>query len=338
MQYVDYREVIQETFKVVNKDGETVPFIFNDTQNFAYNLMQQDHPDFRGIRENWLKSRQWGGSTMITAMFAVDFIFSELGEMPLTNSDVYSHKDDETSTHFNRFSFFYDCWISKAYETENPKDISKIRKLLLKSDETGDKMVGNRGSEFTTQTASAKVSGRGGTRQNLLFTEIAFYPNTEIINAKTLVSGAEKQVKPGSGKIIRESSGNLSGDYFQKEYDNGKLAGARYKSRFFGWYLHKEYQLPAPTDWQPSKYYDQIRSEHDVSIDQCYWHHVTTRDQRNHEEFDLEELREYPTYDVEAFLLSGNPYFSKEALVYYTGLIRQPLAVGSTLSEVYGRI
>lgn len=338
MQYVDYKSVIEDTFKLINKEGEIIPFKFNDTQRYAYSLLEKDYPDFRGIRENWLKHRQWGGSTMVVAMFTVDFILSELGEMPLTFSDVYSHKDEETSVHFNRFSFFYNCWITQAYQTDDPKDILKIRKMLLKTDESGEKITGARGSELSTQTASAKVSGRGGTRQNILFTEIAFYPTTEVINAKTLVSGAEKQVKPESGKIIRESSGNLSGDYFQTEYDNGKLPGSRYKSRFFAWYLHKEYSKKAPDGWNPPKYYNKIREEHNVTIDQCYWHHLTTRNPRNHEEFDLEELREYPTYDVEAFLLSGNPYFNKEALVYYTNLIRNPLAVGPTLSEVYARI
>lgn len=338
MQYVDYKEFIEENFNLVSKDGETIPFIFNDTQNYAYSLLEQDYPDFSGIRENWLKSRQWGGSTLCIAIFAVDFILSELGEMPLTSSDVYSHKDDETLTHFNRFSFFFNCWLSKAYHTDNPQDIQKLRKLFLKSDEAGDRIIGNRGAEFGTATASAKVSGRGGVRQNLLFTEIAFYPNTEIINAKNLVVGASKQIKPGSGKIIRESSGNLSGDYWQTEYDNGKLPGARYKSRFFAWWRHKEYQMEAPSDWTPPKYYDKIRAEEGVTIDQCYWHHINTRDQKDHEEFDLEELREYPTYDVEAFLLSGNPYFSKEALVYYTNLIKKPLVAGPILSEVYARV
>ncbi len=338
MQYVDYKEFIEDNFFIIDKEGTPVRFIFNDTQNYVYAELEKDYPDFNGIRENWLKARQWGGSTLVVAIFTTDFILSELGEMPITQSEVYSHKDKETYAHFAKASYFLDSWLVNTYQTDNPNDIQKLRKQFLKSDELGKKMEGQRGTVFSTETANTKSSGRGGTKQNQLYTEIAFYPNTEIINAKKLVAGAEKQVKPGTGKIIRESSGNLSGDYWQVEYDNGKLPGSRYKSRFFGWYLHNEYSLQAPAGWQPPKYYDQIRTEHSVTTNQCYWHHITTRDPKNHEEFDLDELREYPTYDVEAFLLSGNPYFSKEALVYYTNLIKKPLAVGSTLSEIYGRI
>jgi len=333
MKYIDYKEFIEDNFDLISKEGEPIPFVFNDTQNYVYGLLEKDYPDFKGIRENWTKFRQWGGSSMTVAMFTVDFILSEMGEIPITFSDVYSHKDDETLVHFSRMSYYFNSWIKRAYQTDNEQDILKIRKSLLKADEQGSQIVGLKESIFATQTASAKVSGRGGTKQNLLFTEIAFYPNTEVINAKKLVVGASKQVKDGFGKIIRESTGNLSGDYFHTEYEIGKKPGAEYKSRFFAWYLHDEYSSPAPEGWEPPIYYDQIRNENNVKVDQCYWHFKKTR-----ELLDLEELREYPTYDVEAFLLGGDPYFTKEAIMYYTGKIIEPLKVGSILKDVYGRV
>lgn len=338
MKYVDYKEFIEENFQVTDKDGQSVPFLLNDTQNYVYAELEKDYPDFNGIRENWLKARQWGGSTLVVAIFTTDFILSEIGEQPTTDSEVYSHKDKETYVHFARASNFLNSWISNSFQTDNPADIQKIRKSILKADELGVKMEGYGNSIFSTETASAKTSGRGGTKQNMLFTEIAFYPNTEIMNAKKLVSGADKQVKPGSGKIFRESSGNLSGDYWQTEYNTGKLPGSRYKSRFFSWWLHSEYSLTPPPNWIPPKYYNQIISEHGVTNAQCYWHHITTRHPSNHEEFDLEELREYPTYDVEAFLLGGNPYFEKEAINYYSNLIKAPMKKGPELDMIYGRI
>lgn len=333
MKYVDYKEFIEENFDIINKEGVLVPYKFNDTQDLVYKLLEQDYPDFKGIRDNWLKSRQWGGSTMAVGMDAVDFILAEIGEMPLTYSDVYSHKDEETQVHFNRMSLFFNSWIKRAYQTDDERDILKIRKLLLKVDEQGEQMIGLKGAEFTTQTASAKVSGRGGTKQNLLFTEIAFYPNTEVINAKKLVVGASKQVQDGIGRIIRESTGNMSGDYFQTEYEIGKKEGSEYRSRFFAWYLHKEYQLQAPEEWIIPEYYNDVVENHSVTKNQCYWHFRKTRGLQ-----DLEELREYPTYDIEAFLLGGDPYFSKESILHYTGTIKEPLKSGSIFVDIYGRI
>jgi len=333
MKYVDYKAFIEDNFMLINKKGETIPFILNNTQNHIYSLLQEDYPDFKGIRENWLKFRQWGGSTFVVAMFTVDFILSELGEMPLSFSDVYSHKDDETSVHFNRMSFFYNCWIAKSFHVNNDSDIYKIRKKLLKSDEQGEKIEGMRGSAFGTQTASAKVSGRGGTKQNLLFTEIAFYPNTEVINAKKLVVGASKQVDDGVGKIFRESTGNMSGDYFHTEYEIGKDPNSEYTSRFLGWWLHPEYSHEPPAEWQIPKYYLQIINDYGVTRAQCFWHFRKTRGLT-----DLEELREYPTYDVEAFLLGGDPYFEKEAINYYSKIIRKPIKKGAELNLAYAGI
>ncbi len=333
MIYVDYKGFIEDNFDLISKEGERIPFKLNDTQQYAYNLLEEDYPDFQGIREIWLKHRQWGGSTLITALFAVDFILSELGEMPITNTDIYSHKDEETYSHYSRFSLFYDSWLKRAYQTDDPTDLLKIRKSLLKVDESGSKMVGLRETLMETKTASAKVSGRGGTKQNQLYTEIAFYPNTEIMNAKKLVVGATKQIKDGVGKIFKESTGNLSGDYFHIDYKQAKNGISEYKSRFFAWFLHKEYSHQAPEGWQAPEYYQKILESGLADLNQCYWHFVKTKGLE-----DMEELREFPTTDTEAFLVAGRPYFEKQAIVYYENLARAPLYTGDSLIESYAKL
>lgn len=333
MPIIDYKAFIEENFDILTKEGEVNPFIFNDTQNYAYNLLLEDNPEFQGIRENWLKFRQWGGSSLVVGLFTVDFILSELGEIPITNSDIYSHKDEETYTHFSRASFYYESWLKRAYHTDDPKDITKLRKSLLKEDETGNKMVGLQNTTIETKTASAKVSGRGGTKQNQLYTEIAFYPYTEIMNAKKLVVGASEQVKDGYGKIIRETTGNLSGDFFHTEYEFGKQPESEYKSRFFGWYLHKDYQRPAPDYWNPPDYYHKILDEGNANLNQCYWHFRKTKMLT-----DKEKMREYPTYDVEAFLMSGEMYFENQAVLHYVNNSRQPLYTGDNLITTYATL
>lgn len=333
MTYVDYKEFIEENFDLITKKGELTPFIFNDTQSYAYELLERDYPSLQGMREIWLKHRQWGGSTFITALFATDFILSELGEMPITNSDIYSHKDEETYGHYARFSLFFDSWLKRAYQTDDNRDIQKLRKQHLKLDESGSRMVGFKETLMETKTASAKVSGRGGTKQNQLYTEIAFYPNTEIMNAKNLVVGATKQVLDGVGKIFKESTGNLSGDYFHKDYKDGKSGISEYTSRFFGWFMHKEYVREVPTDWSPPEYYHKLLQDKLASLEQCYWHFVKTKGLT-----DLEELREYPTTDTEAFLVGGKPYFEKQAVIYYDNLTQEPLYSGDDLIRSYAAI
>jgi len=336
MKYVDYRGFIQDNFLIKDKEGNVVPFIFNATQNYYYDILEKDYPDFQGIRENDLKFRQPGFSSLIDGMFTVDFILAEMNEAPITDSDIYSHKIDETKNLFDRVSdYFYESWIAKAYSLDFFKDkaaVKKIRSQLLELD-SGNKMKGIRGALINVQTASAKVSGRGGTKQNIHWSEIAFYPNTEIMSAENLVTAAEQQVKEDFGKIFRESTGNIAGDYFDTEFTKGEEGLGSFKSRFFGWWIHPEYKRTAPIDWTIPEYYKEIIDRHSVTKDQCYWHYTKTNNLT-----DKKKIREYPTTKHEAFLYGGDQYFSKEALQYYAGMVQKPLAEGIDFIRTYATI
>lgn len=323
---VDYRSFIQDNFFIKNKQGVLVPFIFNDVQNMRYDQLVETYGlELTGIRENDLKGRQFGISSMIEGIFATDFILSELGELPIIDSDVYAHKDKETEAHIARFNLFLDSWMiidqgGNINDMELADERNRLRREFLKVDNGGEIISKQRGAQYHAQTANAKVSGRGGTKQNIHWTEPAFYPNTSILNAKDLMVGAEKQVPDNYGKIFRESTGRSKGDYFAEEYYKGKEGRGPFKSRFIAWYLHKEYSSPAPRDWIVPEYYTKILAKGLVTVDQCYWHWNKT-DQLT----DKLELREYPTYDFEAFIAGGNPFFDKDTLTYYQNQIMKPI-------------
>jgi hypothetical protein len=324
---LNYRPFMEDCFAIKNKHGEIVPFALNPVQSNYLTELETDYPEMQGIRENILKGRQFGISSVIEGLFATDFIMSELGEVPIINSDIYSHKDAETDAHIARFNLFLNSWLIKSQggdpvrDMEHVGDIAKLRKAFLKVDNGGEIISRKRGAEYHAQTASAKVSGRGGTKQNIHWSEIAFYPNTEIMDAKKLVVGAEKQVPQNYGKIFRESTGNLAGDYFAKEYAEGKSGVSLFKSRFMAWFTYTDYQTPAPSGWEVPEYYRKLMEDGLATIHQCYWHFKQTKGLK-----DKEELREYPTYDREAFLFGGKPFFDAHALLYYTDMTRQPLA------------
>ncbi len=300
---IDYKGFIEDNFQIKTKEGRIVPFIFNDTQNYYYNLLLKDYPKLEGIRENLLKFRQWGGSSLIDGIFAADFIFSEQGKIPLIDTDIVSHKDKETKVLFNRFSFFVDSWLAKN---------SLSRRSFLSIDST-EHLKGIKGAEVWVQTANARVSGRGGTKQNIHWSETGFYPNTEVLSAEDLVTASEQQVADGIGKIFRESTGNISGDFFSTEYERGKLGEGEFKSRFLGWWTHKEYSRKPPSDWDVPLMYQKLIEEFGINRDQCYWHFkkmLTAKDKKK-------IRREYPMDDTEAFLMSGELYFDSEAIIYY---------------------
>lgn len=311
---IDYKLFIEDNFQIKNKEGLVTPFILNDTQLYYYNLLLQDYPQFDGIRENILKFRQPGISSIIDAIFTVDFIMSEEGKINLTDTDIVSHKEKETKVLFDRVDLFLNSYFQKS---------GRKRKEFLKSDNSL-MIEGHRGSQMHVQTANAKVSGRGGTKQNIHWSEVGFYPNTEILSAEDIVIGAEQQVLDGKGKIFRESTGNISGDFFSSEYERGKNGEGEFKSRFFGWWIHKEYTRIAPDDWIPPREYTSLLSRNLATVNQCYWHFKKILSQSD----EKKTRREYPIDDTEAFLMGGDQYFDTDALLYYMATIKKPITEG----------
>lgn len=322
---IDYKAFIEDNFFIKNKHGVLVPMIFNDVQNLWYDdLLKEYGEELQGVRENDLKGRQFGISSVITGIIATDTIMSELGEIAITDSDVYGHKDGETAAHLARFNLFLNSFLINSQgggiqDMENLEAIEALRKDFLRVDQGGHIITRKRGAQYQAQTASAKVSGRGGTKTNIHWTEPAFYPNTDILNAKDLMTGAEKQVPDNYGKIFRESTGRSVADHFANEYFKGKEGRGKFKSRFLAWFLYKDYTLKAPSGWELPEYYRVLHEEGRATIDQCYWHYITTDELQ-----DKHELREYPSFDFEAFLQGGDPFFSSDALIHYTNNTKKP--------------
>lgn len=309
---IDYRSFIEENFLIKNKLGEIVPFVFNETQNYYYEMMVGEYgKELQGVRENILKFRQPGFSSLIDAIFTVDFIFGEWAKIPITNSDIISHKEKDTMVLFNRVSFFLDSFFDK-YEI-NRKDYLDIDSTRL--------LKGKRGSQIFVQTASAKISGRGDTKQNLHFSEVSFFPNTEVLNASVFVMGAEQQVLDGYGKIFRETTGNTDTDFFAQEYFRGVNGESEFKSRFLGWWLHKEYSKQPPLDWVMPPEYKKIHDRYGATASQCYWHWFKVKHSKDPALF----KREYPTDESEAFIGDGTQYFDNFIIKQYTDGIKQTI-------------
>ena len=318
--HLDYRAFIEDNFLIKSKTGEVVPFVLNPTQRYYVDLLEADYPDMQGIRENILKFRQPGFSSLIDAIFTTDFIFSELGEIPIIDADIYSHKESETKVLFERCNFFLESFLQRL--GQDPMISGPIpRKSFLETDTAG-LLKGRRGAQIHVQTANARVSGRGGTKQNIHWSEVAFYPDTLLLSAADLVRGAEQQVADGVGKIFRETTGNMEGDFFHTEYERGKEGQSAFKSRFLAWYIHPEYAKTPPAGWQPPAEYRKLMAEHPVTIDQCYWHFWKI----SNDEDPAKAKREYPSDDIESFLQQGMRYFDMDALRFYMdSTVRKPL-------------
>lgn len=302
---IDYKKFIEENFMILGKDsGTPIPFKFTwvddagDThavQEKYYKLLKEEYgEDLEGVREIVLKARQEGMSSFVLALFATDFILR-----PYSVSICISHRKDSTDLLFKKVKFYLDCYLyvlakktlKKQYGIEEPSDpkdkgdydtaVEDLKEKFEKDffESNNKNLIENKINKatFYIGTAGAKVGGRGGTARNILFSECAFYQDTDLITAREIVEGSSQQVPQGKGMIFIESTANGEGNYYQETWEKAERGDSIYKPRFFGWqeFYTEEWVLEKKKEFSNEKMWKQ----------------------------------EYPYNAEEAFITSGTPYF-----------------------------
>jgi hypothetical protein len=188
-------------FDIVNKDGITVPFTLNKEQErFLENMSGRDCI---------LKSRQIGFSSLILAIFALDFLLIEN-----SRSVCISHDTESAQRLLDRVKFFLESAQKKGL------------KLNLKYNNRNELVNQDIGSTFYIGKAGSKSFGRGDTLTNLHLSEFAFYPEPERMLASVLQAVIPK------GKVVVETTPN-GVNYFKTFWEKSKREETNFKCHFF---------------------------------------------------------------------------------------------------------
>lgn len=231
---LDKRKFIEENFRLRAKEeqegqtGYIVDFKLNNVQKKYFKALEVDYPRMDGFREIILKARQQGFSSLILALFVVDFI-----TRPDSVSICISHQVSATKRLFRRVRFYIESYCKK-----HNFDIHDY----LSVDTKEELVNATNGAYFYIGTAGSKVGGRGDTVTNVHFSEAAFFTDTEKITAKEIIEATVQQVPQDHGMIFIESTGGNVGSYYQGEWERAKRQESMYKPRFFGW---QEFYTPA---------------------------------------------------------------------------------------------
>lgn len=300
-----YKDCIEKYFLIDEpKLGQLVPFIFNKVQSKYYQeLIDTYDIETKGIscasREVILKARREGFSSFVLALFAVDDI---LQENP-TESLVISYKDDATETFRKRYRVYVTSYFARkagGYIVEqiqkNPNILDQMAKQFLTVD-SGDIEIAHNKAHFYCGTASARVGGRGGVLQKLLFSEAAFYPDTDKMMAKEIVDGTMRQIDIASGWVFIESTANGYGNYYEQIESAASRGEHRFKARFYGWpefYTEEEFATIS------SEFMDKAMLK-----------------------------QEYPRTREEAYIASGSSYFDNDKIISLIKIAPEPISKGS---------
>lgn len=244
----------------------------------------------RCLREIILKARQFGFSTLILALLFLDTVNN-----PNTATVVIAHDADSTERIFQ---------IVKRFYKHLPIDKKPHTQYANRREYFFDELD----STFFVGTAGSGEFGRGGTINNVLASEAAFWPNAE-----TLVAGLMEAV-PTDGNIFIESTANGFGNYYQREYADAELGESVYAPRFFPWFDHPDYREESDEPLAPAKDPEEqerekrLREIHGCDDAQIRWRR--TKRKALKEKFP----QEYPSTPREAFIVSGAKYFDGDAL------------------------
>lgn len=302
-----YKKTIEQLFLIVNKDMQEVPFKLNPPQIRMLKELDTSNRDII------LKARKEGISSLILAIFMVDFLTVEN-----VRCVVISHEEDATRRLLDRAKFFLDS-IAKTWpeEYELPYNLKTNSKKEL----VNTKM----NSTFYIGTAGSRAFGRGDDIHNLHVSELPFWPNQE-----SMMLGLTNSLTP-NGRIIVEGTANGMGDYFHKMWLRAKSGSSPYRAHFIPWFEDPTNVMPVTYDMQLIKEEQDLANAFHLTREQLAWRRWKInegngdwQDPQTWDSFNQEN----PATADEAFIVSGNPVFSPQALSFYFTRTQKPILKG----------
>lgn len=292
-----YQQAIQKLFYIVDKSGKTVPFKLNDPQLLTLRSLTG--------RDYILKARQEGISSLILAIFAIDFLVVEN-----ISCVVISHETGATQKLLDKVKFYLD-----SLKTSFPGMLP----YKLKYDTKNEILNEEKNSRFYIGTAGARAFGRGVTIQNLHVSELNFYQDQERIMLGLL------QSVPAEGNIFIESTANGVGNFGHQLWEKSKNSDSIFNPIFLPWYLMKEYSHYVSDGFVLDDDEKEIAQKYNLTNEQLNWRRRKIKELNgNIDSFN----QEYPLTDEEAFIVSGNPIWSPVMLKKYLNKCKEPILVG----------
>ena len=200
---IDYQKFIENRLRIINKEGELIPFILNQ--------IQQKYQEKRSQKDIILKARQQGFSTYTLGEFTADFLLVEN-----SYSVVIADNSDNAIGLLDRVKFFV-----KEYE-----NITGC-KVPLKYNSKYELFNEAMNSRYVIGTAENTEFGRSKTITNLHFSEAAFYRNF-----RKLLASALQALTP-NGRCVIETTANGFNE-FKEFWDESVKGETGFQPLFFG--------------------------------------------------------------------------------------------------------
>lgn len=325
------RLYIEKCLKIVNKDGELVPFKLNDGQIIVDDIIRDLEAKGKPVRLIVLKARQMGIST-----YTEGYIFKKTTTQTYKSSSIIAHLDEASQNLYNMYKNFYDNLPEAVKPMKKYLNSDLLEFANPSSDEVEVKRNPGLKSKVTIKTAKNVKSGRSQTIHFLHASEVAFWED-----AKTLMTGLMQTIpNKANTAVILESTANGIGGYFYDMWERAMKGENAFVPIFLPWFVDSGYQIDFETDEERTAFINEVEYEFknekgetiytdekeliqmvkrdwdmDLTYEQLKWRRWCIANNCNS---DIEQFQqEYPSTPEEAFIASGRPRFNVSKLKKY---------------------
>lgn len=299
--------------------GREVPFELNAPQMKLLKVFETERLAGRPIRVILLKSRQWGGSTLVQFYMA----WLQSCHCRNWNSIIVSQVKDTSKTIRGMYSR-----MLKNYPVELWEGDEKPRLKVFEGSQNVREIAG-RGCRVTVASIENQDAMRGSDFAMAHLTEVAFWKSTPRHSPDDLIRAVCASIASvANSLVVIESTANGVGNYFHTEWQRAVNGESDKIPVFVGWH-EIEYNRIAGDDDQNlmsslSPYEQMLRDRYGCGPEQIRWYGRRMKEYRSHQLL----MAEYPTCALEAFINSGTGLFSVENVERLRVGCREPLAVG----------
>lgn len=286
----DLPKFAEHCLKIRDKQGRIVPLVFNKAQLHLHAKLEEQKKRLGFVRAVVMKGRQEGVSTYIAARY-----FQQTLLKRGTSTFILSHDATSTAALFDMVKRFVDNLpegMSPGLDTSNKNQLK----------------FSNMESEYKVGTAGNEDVGRSMTIKQLHMSEAAFYEHTDQLETGLMQAVADM---PGT-EILIESTANGLGNFFHERAMKAMAQVSLDQLAFIPWHWQQEYRLAPPDGFAPDETEVALMQSYNLDLDQIYWRRMKIAGMKG----GLWKFQqEYPFTPDEAFLMSGETFYSKESII-----------------------
>lgn len=318
----DFRLFAKNFIKIIDNNGDSVPFILNPEQEQFTNEMTK----YNII----LKGRQIGFTTWSLAYM----LYSAITK-PDTSYIIMTHHNKVTQSLFRKLKKMYNSLPHEKYPSLFPKlEISNRDEIYMSN-----------GSRIVVATAGGEDSISGNTFELIHLSEMAKYPNEQ--QEEIIATSIPALAKNPNSKIVIESTAmgyNTYQEMFMKAY-RGKESV--WKAHFYSW-LAKAYSSQFRHSFDEAEEWFKLHnkgmrmSKRDLEFEEKDLHskHGATFRQLMFRRYYIETNnlekwnREFPTTPDEAFAESNKTIFDTKKIIERLNNVIPPLETKEIVNDI----